>query len=156
MLGPVNDRARNPTQMRPGGWLLLLCGMLLIWQPLSTGISASRVLNSLPLAGSRLVVILLARLAVTALGVSAGLALMGRRPGAITLTQISLIVSLAVDLFIYATPYFPSNRGPGETPWWVAGSITYCGFWLLYLNRSRHVRALFARRPDGENGSTGG
>jgi hypothetical protein len=154
MLGPVNDRARNPTQVRLGGWLLLLCGMLLIWQPLSAGISASTVLNSLPLAGSRLVVILLARVAVAALGVSAGLALMGRRPGAITLTQISLIASLAVDLFIYATPYFPSNRGPGETPLWVAGSITYCGFWLVYLNRSRHVRALFDRRPDGENGST--
>lgn len=156
MFEPVDDRARNPSQVRLGAWLRLLCGLLLIWQPLSVGISASRALNSLPLAGGRLVVILLARVAVTALGVSAGLALMDRRPGAVTLTQISLVASLAVDLVIYATPYFPSNRGPGETPLWVAGSITYCGFWLVYLNRSRNVRALFGRRPDGEKGSTGG
>jgi hypothetical protein len=151
----VDNGRQNATMPALGWWLVLLSALLLVGQPLNVGISASSALNSLPLAGVQLAVILLARVAVTALGVSAGLALIGRRPGAIALTKTSLVASAAMDLIVYATPYFPSNRGPGETPLWVTGSIAYCGIWLIYLSRSRRVREVFGPWPDHKGESTG-
>ena len=41
---------------------------------------------------------------------------------------------------VYTTPYFPNNRMPGDTPFYVAASLAYHGAWLAYLFRSRRVR----------------
>jgi len=88
--------------------------------------------------------VLLLRLLVAALGIAAALALWNRRPGAVTLARIVLVFSAAADLFVYLTPYFPSNRAPGETPIVVAVSLVYYAGWLAYLSRSRRVRRTFA------------
>ena len=56
-----------------------------------------------------------------------------------TACAVTFIASAATDLIIYLTPYYPSNRGPGETPIYVAVSLVYHGAWLLYLARSRQV-----------------
>jgi len=48
-----------------------------------------------------------------------------------------------MDLFVYATPYAPSNRTPGTTPYFAAASLIFYGGWLAYLIRSRRVRATF-------------
>ena len=80
------------------------------------------------------------RLLATGFGVAAGLALLGMRPGAVLLTRIALAASAATDLFVYLTPYFPSNRAPGETPVYVLVSLTYHILWLAYLFRSKRVR----------------
>ena len=45
-----------------------------------------------------------------------------------------------VDVFVYATPYFPTNLPPGDAPFYAAASIVYSGVWLAYLVRSRRVR----------------
>jgi hypothetical protein len=127
-----------------GGWLLVLCLLLVIWQPISTGLVASSVLDSLTFRGIPLALILAVRVLVTGFGVGAGLALLGRRPGAVALAKVSLIAAAATDLFVYLTPYFPSNRAPGETPIVVIASMTYYVAWLAYLGRSRRVRAIFA------------
>ena len=50
-------------------------------------------------------------------------------------------MSAATDVFVYLTPYFPSNRGPGETPIFVTVSLIYYAVWIIYLSRSRRVRA---------------
>ena len=65
-----------------------------------------------------------------------------RRPTAVALAKASLVLSAAIDLFDYLQPFFPSRRAPGETPLFVIVSITYYGGWLLYLARSKRVRAL--------------
>ena len=121
------------------GWLLVLCVLLLVWQPLSLALVASDVLRSLPVYGVTLAIVLLARVFVAAFGIAAGLALVGRRSGAVTMAKISLILSAAMDAFIYTTPFFPNNRAPGETPLYVAASLLYSGIWMLYLFRSRRV-----------------
>jgi hypothetical protein len=142
---PVNIDHHAAAGTGLGAWLLFLCAVLLVWQPLNTGIAALGVLNSLPLGGTKLALVLVLRLVVTAFGVAAGLALLNRRSAAVAMTRISLIASTATDLIIYATPFFPSNRGPGETPYWVAGSLVFCAAWLLYLNRSKRVHRAFER-----------
>jgi hypothetical protein len=126
-----------------GGWLLVLCVLLLIWQPLSLGLLASGVLNDLALRGVPLALVLLLRVLITAFGIAAGLALINRRPAAVTMAKASLIVSAATDVFVYLTPYFPSNRMPGETPFYIAASLAYYAIWLAYLFRAKRVKNTF-------------
>jgi hypothetical protein len=123
-----------------GGWLLLLCGLLLVWHPLNFAVAAAAALNALALRGLPLALLLGGRLLVTALGIAAGLALLARRPAAVTLALVAVAASAAADLFSYTTPYMPSNRLPGQTTWFVAGSLLYHAAWLLYLVRSTRVR----------------
>jgi len=126
-----------------GGWLLVLCGLLLIWQPISTGLVASSVLGSLAIRGLPMALIMVLRILVTGFGVAAGVALLGRRPGAVVMARVSLGASAATDLIVYLTPYFPSNRAPGETPLYVLASLTYCTVWMIYLVRSKRVHRTF-------------
>jgi hypothetical protein len=122
----------------------LLALLLMIWQPVSVGLTASRALGSIAIAGVPVAVLIGLRLLIAALGVAAGLALFRLRDGAVALAKTALVASLATDLFVYLTPYFPSNRAPGETPVFVGVSLAYHGGWLLYLSRSRRVRDAFA------------
>ena len=123
-----------------GGWLLVLCALLLAWQPISLGLAASSVLEELPVRGLPLALVLALRLAVTALGIGAGIALLARRAGAVLLAKTATAASAATDLFVYSTAYYPSNRLPGDTPWYIAASLVYHGMLLGYLFRSTRVR----------------
>ncbi len=123
-----------------GGWLLILCGVLLLWQPLSFGLVASSSLDALVVRGVPLAAVLVARLIVTALGIAAGLALAGRRPSAVALAKTALVATAAMDVFVYTTPYAPNNRTPGETPIYIAVSLGWCVAWFLYLVRSHRVK----------------
>jgi hypothetical protein len=87
--------------------------------------------------------ILIVRLLVVAVGIAAGRALQSLRPAAVTFAKTALLLSAATDVFVYTTPYFPSNRPPGDTPLYVLASLAYHGLWLAYLQRSRRVRATF-------------
>jgi hypothetical protein len=127
---------------RINGWLLLLGVLLVVWQPVNVGLAAAAALAALPLRGWPLAGVLLLRLAVTALGLGAGLALIHQRSGAIRFAKIALVASAFTDLFVYSTPYLPNNRLPGDTPIFVAISLAYHAAWLTYLFRSRRVRAL--------------
>ena len=113
---------------RVRGWLLLLCVLLLVWQPFSLSLTTA---------------VLVARLFAAALGIAAGLSLLQRKPGAVTIARASLIVSAAVDIFVYATPWFPSNRPPGDAAFILAGSLAYYAAWLAYLARSKRVVAIY-------------
>jgi hypothetical protein len=126
-----------------GGWLLVLCGLLIGWQPLSLGLLVSGVLDDLPLRGLPLALVIVLRVLVTAFGIAAGLALFNRRPAAVTMAKASLMASAATDTFVYVTPYFPSNRLPGETPFYVAAALAYYAVWLAYLFRSMRVKNTF-------------
>jgi hypothetical protein len=126
-----------------GGWLLVLCLLLLIWQPISLGLVASSMLDALASGGLPAVLILLTRLIVTGFGIAAGLALLGRRPGAVTLAKVSLALSAATDVFVYTTPFFPSNRAPGEVPIYIGVTLAYFTVWILYLSRSKRVQSTY-------------
>lgn len=122
------------------GWLLVLCALLLVWHPLSLGLTASSVLDRLPVRGLPLALVLMLRLFVTALGIAAGLALLARRSAAVALAKTALVASAATDLFVYLTPFYPNNRLPGDTVWYVVVSLAYHGVWLAYVFRSTRVQ----------------
>ena len=132
-----------PRRAGIGGWLLLLCRLLIVFHPLSLAVTASSAFNALLVRGAPVAIVLIIRLAVVAFGVAAGLALQNLRPDAVALARAALLLSAATDVFVYTTPYFPSNRFPGDTIFYVAASLAYHGAWLAYLARSRRVRATF-------------
>jgi hypothetical protein len=130
---------------RVGGWLLLLCRLLVVFHPLSLGVTASGALNALSVRGTAVALILLWRLVVVGFGMAAGRALQTQQSGALTLANAALLASAATDVFVYTTPYFPNNRLPGDTIYYVMASLAYHAGWLIYLHRSRRVRLIFPR-----------
>ncbi len=136
VLDPVNRAPASGSRKKGvGGWLLVLCGLLIVWHPLSFGLSAAAAFEALPLRGLPLAAILFLRLVVTALGLAAGVTLLSRRPGALTLARAALIAAAATDLIVYTTPWYPNNRPPGDTPMYAIASMLYYGGWLMYLVR---------------------
>jgi len=137
------ETSQQDAPRRVGGWLLVLCRLLIVLHPLSLAVTASNVMNALFLRGAPVAIVLLMRLAVVAFGVAAGRMLQNVRPGAVELARLALLASAALDVFVYTTPFFPSNRMPGDTTFYVIASLAYHGAWIAYLARSKRVRATF-------------
>jgi len=138
----VDPLDEKPPDVR--GWLLVLCGWLGLWQPLSFAVAAADGLQALPVRGWPLGVLLAVRLAVTAIGFAAARSLHDRRPGAPALARAAIALSAIVQLFVYTTSIAPNNRMPGDTPYYVALTVLVHGGWLVYLARSSRVRCTFA------------
>jgi len=126
-----------------GGWLLVLCLLLIVWQPISFGLVASSLLNRLAIRGWPFALVLTWRVVVTAFGIASGLALLGRHPAAVSMAKASLVASAATDVFVSTTSYFPNNRMPGDTAIVLITSLTYYAIWLAYLFRSKRVRRTY-------------
>jgi hypothetical protein len=121
----------------------MLCALLLVWQPLNLGLTASHAVHVLAIRGLPLALLLAGRIVVAGLGIAAGISILRHAPSAISITKVALLLSAAFDVLVYTTPYYPNNRLPGDTALFVGGSLVYYGIWLAYLSRSRRVRATF-------------
>jgi hypothetical protein len=130
--------------LRIRGWLLVLCVLLLVWQPFSLATMMSGLVDELSMRGAGLGIILLARLLAAGLGIAAGLSLLQRKPGAVSIAKTSLVFSAAVDVAVYATPYSPNNRPPGDATIVLAASLGYYAIWFAYLVRSKRVKTTYA------------
>ena len=124
------------------GWLLVLSRVLIIWEPLEFAVAAFGAFNAIAVRGLPVAFVLLVRLAATALSVAAGRALYDRNSSGPRLATVALALTGATRLFAYLTPYFPSNRLPGQTSLYVAVVITYYGGGLAYLALSKQVNAI--------------
>jgi hypothetical protein len=144
LVSGLGARVRGSEEtMRVRGWLFVLCALLLVWQPLNLGMTMAGLVDELSRRGPGLAVILLARLLAAGLGIAAGLSLFQLKPGAVTIAKASLTFSAIVDLIVYATPYSPSNRPPGDATIILVASLVYYGLWFVYLSRSKRVKATY-------------
>jgi hypothetical protein len=132
------------TPARPAFAARVLALLLLSWQPLSLATTMSGLVDELSTRGVGLGVILLVRLLAAGLGIAAGLALLQTKPGAATLAKASLIVSAAVDVLAFVTPWSPRNRPPGDATIILIVSLFYYGAWFAYLVRSKRVRTTYS------------
>jgi hypothetical protein len=131
-------RAQEPLR----GWLLILSRLLIVGQPLYLAVVASRSFNAIAVRGLPVVLVLIVRLLVAALGVAAGMALTHQRPFAVRLTRTAILAAAAVHTFVLTTPYFPNNLQPGDTPFALAAWLAFYAAWLVYLSVSKRVREL--------------
>src|SRR5689334_21481107 len=119
-----------------GGWLLAPCVVLLLWQPAQFAVAAVMAMEAVGVRGAAVLVVLTVRLIVTAFGAAAGFAIMRRRQAAIGMTITALVAAAGVDLFVELTSFFPTNRVPGDAPYYAAGSAILHGGLALYMARS--------------------
>ena len=141
MTGPDQRERSGPEGI--GGWLLILSRVLVVLLLLSLAVTAAGALGALAVRGAPVALILVLRLGVVGFGMAAGRALQNLQPNAVTLAKAALLLSAATDVFVYSTPYFPNNRRPGDTMYYIAASLAYHAGWLLYLARSTRVRATY-------------
>jgi hypothetical protein len=102
------------------GWLLVLCAILIVLQPLSIAFAAASVLDSILIRGAAAWIVLGVRMAVAAFGAGAGMALLLRRESGGLVATLALAATAATEAFVVVTPFFPNNRVPGDEPYYVA------------------------------------
>jgi hypothetical protein len=134
---------KPPEDTGVSGWLLLLTRWFIVGQPILFAFTASRALGALPIRGLPLATLMVVRLLVTAFGLATGLAMTGRRPAGMTMATVALSMSAAADVFTLTTSIWPNNRVPGDTPFYVSATLVFHVAWIIYLQRSRRVRATF-------------
>jgi hypothetical protein len=110
---------------------------------MSLAVAAAEALQALPVRGWPLGLLLVVRVAVTAVGFAAARSLWDRRPGGPALARTAIVLSAIVQLFIYGTSIAPNNRMPGDTAYYVVLTVLLHGVWLLYLARSSRVRRTY-------------
>jgi len=115
---------------------LLVLGLLLaVVEPLGMAYYASEVLASVVNRGTFAVLLLVARLAITGIGVAAGLSLWGGRSGALALARAAIVLTAVGVVMTALSPTFPHNRPPGLTAPLLAVVLAYYGAWFAYLTR---------------------
>jgi len=122
------------------GWLRVVSGVLLVWQPAQFALAAATAIEAVRVRGISVAVVLLARMVVTGFSVAAGLSIMRRRQTAIRMTIVALVAAAIVDVFVELTSFFPSNRMPGDAPLYAAAWAVFYSAAAFYMARSSRVR----------------
>lgn len=124
--------------VRPTGWLLVLCLLLCVWEPLSLALAASSGISAISLSQPGRVAFLLLRIMIAGVGVAAGTAIWHGRLHALTLAKIAL--GLSVVGAVIRLVWFPSNVPPGLRLPLALLSVAFNAAWYGYLIRSRKAR----------------
>jgi hypothetical protein len=127
--------------MRLGGWLLLLCGYLAVWQPLTFATEVTATLGSLAMRGPAGVAELSAHAVVAAFAFATGWGLWIGNPNALPLAQIALAACSAATVQSIYWTWLPHNIMPGDRLPLALLSVAHAAGWIVYLRRSRRVRS---------------
>lgn len=123
------------------GWLLLLCILLTIWNPVTLAVVAAGRVGSAAPPPALSLILLAVRLVVTSIGLAAGIALWHRRAGAVQLAKASLVLSAMEIIGRFSTRVGLSEAPPGTRLPMAMALILFNAAWYLYLQKSRRVRA---------------
>ena len=134
-------------------WILLLIFILAIWNPASLALYAASVLANIDSRSTLSLMFLGARLAITSIGVAAGITLWLRRPGAIAFAKAALAL-FAIEAVVRLSSRVDLGSAPPGTRLPLALLIVlHNAAWYLYLQRSRRVRACYDLESQSRNGS---
>ena len=123
-------------------WLLLLCAVLMVWQPLTFAVEVSSSLTTLGMRGMFGAVELAAHGVVAAVSVAAGWALWQASPVGPKLARVAIVaIALAGVQSLYATA-LPSNVFPSDRLPLAVVTVAHSALWLAYLWRSVLIRAV--------------
>jgi len=135
---------RTPgTPATVGGWLLVLIILLTIWNPATLALSAASSVWSLGSRSALSLLLLAVRLGIAGIGVAAGIALTLRRPGAVWLAKLALVLFALEAIVRLSTRVDLSQAPPGTRLPRALLTIAHSAGWFLYLHLSRRVRAAY-------------
>jgi hypothetical protein len=126
-----------------GGWLAVLILLLTVWNPASLALQAASSVWSLGSRSTFSLVLFGSRLAITSVGVGAGLALWRRRPGAVWLAKLALILFGIESVVRLSTRVDLSRTPPGMRLPTAIIIVLHNAGWYWYLETSRRVRATY-------------
>ena len=124
------------------GWLLILCGYLALWQPMSFASEVTATLPTLGMRGSAGVLELVAHFAVAAIAVAAGWGLWVGNPGAPRMAEIAMVLCAAVSVQSLYWTRLPHDVMPGDRLPLAVLAMAHATGWIMYLRKSRRVRSL--------------
>ena len=136
---PAASRSRPDV----GGWLLVLIFLLIAWNPASLALHAASIVGNLSSRPPLSLVFLAARLAISGVGVAAGIALLLRRPGAVWLAKVVLVLFAIEAVARMSTRVDLSSAPPGTRLPMALFVVVHNAGWFLYLQISRRVRATY-------------
>jgi hypothetical protein len=125
------------------GWLLILCLILTVWNPASLALRLAADVANLASRSWLSLLFLAIRLVITSIGVAAGLALFMRRPWAVHLAKVALMLFGIETVIRLSTRVDLSEAPPGTRLPRVILLLAHNAAWYLYLQKSRRVRALY-------------
>ena len=126
-----------------GGWLLILVLIFTVWNPASLALQASTIAWTLDSRSTLSLLFLTARLLITSIGVGAGIALLLRRPGAVWLARVALVLFGVEAVARLSTRVDLSSAPPGTRLPLAVLVVAHNAAWYMYLRLSRRVRATY-------------
>lgn len=132
-------------------WILPLIFMLTIWNPGTLALEAASIVWTLDARSTLSLVFLAARLVITSIGVAAGMALWLRRPGAVPLAKLSLMLFGVEAVLRLSSRADLGSAPPGTRLPLAMFIILHNAAWYLYLHLSRRVRAAYDLESHSEN-----
>ena len=125
------------------GWLFLLCLILTVWNPASLALRLASSVVNLSSTSTPTLLFLAARLVITSIGVAAGISLVMRRPWAVQLAKMALVLFGAEAVVRLSTRVGLSEAPPGTRLPLAIVLVIHNAAWYAYLHKSRRVQALF-------------
>jgi hypothetical protein len=126
-----------------GGWILLLIFILTIWNPATLALNAASAVWNIGTRATVSLAFLAARLIITSIGVAAGIALWLRRPGAVSLAKIALVLFVVEAIARLWSRADLGNAPPGTRLPLALFIILHNAAWYAYLQISGRVRAAY-------------
>lgn len=121
----------------PRGWTLVLCFILLVWQPLNFAAEATAAFSTLGMRGIRGVVELSVHGLVAATSAAAGMALFQRSPAGPVLATVALVgIAITSVQGLYWT-VLPNNTFPSDRLPIAAATMLHSAAWVVALYRTR-------------------
>ena len=123
--------------------ILCLVFILTIWNPANLALQAASLVSGIGSRSTLSIVFLAVRLAVTSVGVAAGIALWLRRPGAVWLGKLALALFAVEAVVRLSTRIDLGSAPPGTRLPLAIFVVVHNAGWYAYLRISRRVRAVY-------------
>jgi hypothetical protein len=130
----------------------LLVFILTVWNPASVTLQAASALPNLETRSTLSLAFLSARLIVASIGLGGGAALWLRRPGALALAKVSLVLFAVEAVARLATRIDLDTTPPGTRLPLALFVIGHNAAWYLYLQRSGRVRQFYGLESQSRSG----
>ena len=132
--------------------ILLLIFILAGWNPGTLALQAASTVWSIE-SQSTPSIVLVARLILTSIGVAAGISLSLRRPGAVSLAKLSLMLFGIEAVVPLSSRVDLGSAPPGTRLPLAVFVILHNAAWYLYLHFSRRVRLVYGLESQSRNDS---